>query len=335
MRSFISVIIPCRNEERYIKKCLDSLISQDFPKDKLEILVIDGMSNDGTRNIIKDYSKKNSFIKLLENKNKFTPFALNIGIKAALGRIIIRMDAHATYAKDYISKCVEYLDKYKADNVGGTLITVPGANTFVAKAIAIALSHPFGAGGSYFRIGSKKPRWVDTVFGGCYKKEIFKKIGLYNEKLIRSQDFELNLRLRKKGGRVLLAPSIISYYYPSSTFKEFLKHNLVDGIWSTYPLKLVKMPFSIRHYIPLIFVASLISSAVLSVFFPIFLLLFLLIFGLYFTMNIYFSSKVTIQERNFRYLFIMPIIFASRHAAYGLGSILGLLRIFLQKSSKN
>ncbi len=324
----VSIIIPCRDEEKYIEKCLDSIITNDYPKDKMEVLVIDGMSEDGTRKIIKDYSKKFPFIKLLENKNKFTPFGLNTGIKAARGKIIVRMDAHATYAKDYISKCVAYLNKYKADNVGGIIKTLPAKDTLFAKAIALSLSHPFGAGFSYFRIGSEKPKWVDTVFSGCYRKEIFEKIGLFNEKLIRSQDLEFNLRLKKRGGRILLAPSIISYYYPSSTFKEFLKHNFIDGIWSIYPLKFVKMPFSVRHYIPLIFVTNLIGLLLLSVFFPIFLWLFLLISGLYFLVNIYFSFKITTQEKSFRYLFIMPIIFASRHIAYGLGSIFGLIKLF-------
>ncbi len=335
---FISIIIPCRNEGKYIKKCLDSIVKQDYPKNGIEVLAIDGMSEDGTRKIIKDYSQKFPFIKLLENQNRFTPFGLNIGIEAAIGKIIIRMDAHATYAKDYISKCTEYLYKYKTDNVGGVIKTLPGADTSIAKSIALALSHPFGAGPSYFRIGSKEPRWVDTVFGGCYKKEIFARIGLYNEKLIRSQDFEFNLRLKKRGGRILLAPSIISYYYPSSTLKEFLKHNFVDGIWSVYPLKFVKIPFSLRHYIPLIFVASLIVTLVLSALFPIFLWLCLFIIGAYLLTSAYFSFRIMTKEKDFKYLLIMPITFANRHIAYGFGSLFGLFKLItpeVRKLTKN
>ena len=118
---FVSIIIPCRNEEKYIGKCLQSIIEQNYPKDNLEVLVVDGMSEDRTREIVENYSQKYSFIKLFDNPKKFTPFGLNIGIKEAKGEIIMRMDAHAGYEKDYISKCVRYLENYDADNVGGAM----------------------------------------------------------------------------------------------------------------------------------------------------------------------------------------------------------------------
>ena len=217
----VSLIVSCRNEEKFISKCLDSLIKQDYPKEKIEILVVDGMSEDKTREIIKEYSKKFSFIKLLKNHQKYTPFAFNIGIKKAIGEAIILIGAHAEYEKDYISKCVKYLEEYNADNVGGILKTIPSNDSLIAKAIAICLSHFFGAGGSYFRTGSKKPIEVDTVFGGCYKREVFNKIGLFNEKLIRSQDIELNRRLKVSGGKILLVPDITAYYYPQNNLSDF------------------------------------------------------------------------------------------------------------------
>jgi len=325
----VSIIIPCRNEKRYIGKCLSSILGQDYPKEKLEVLVVDGMSEDKTREIIGEYSKKYPFIKLLDNPKKFTNFAFNIGIKKSKGEIITIMGAHAGYKKDYISKCLKYLRKYNADNVGGVMRTLPSENTIFAKTIAFSLSHPFGAGGSYFRIGSKKPRLVDTVFGGCYKREVFDKIGLFNENLIRSQDMEFNLRLRRAGGKILLVPDIISYYYPKSNLKDFFLHNFQDGIWAIYPLKFVKAPFKIRHYIPLIFVGSLISSLFLSVFFPFFFWLFIFIFGLYFLTNLYFSTKIAFPEKDLRYLFLMPIAFASRHFGYGIGSLWGLIKLLI------
>jgi len=323
--TLVSIVIPCRNEEKFISKCLDSLIKQDWPKDKLEILVIDGMSEDGTGEIIENYSQKYQFIKLLKNPQKYTPFGLNIGVKAAQGVIIIRMDSHAGYEKDYISKCVRYLQEYNADNVGGVIKTIPANNTLIAKSIAYCLSSFFGAGGSYFRTGSKKPRWVDTVFGGCYKRDIFDKVGLFNEKLRRSQDLEFNLRLKRAGGKILLAPDIVAYYYPQSTLEGFLKHNFEDGIWAIYPLKFIKIPFRLRHYVPLIFVLSLLGTGLLGIFFPIFFRLFLLIIGLYFLANIYFSLRIAEKKKNFRYFFSMPIVFIIRHITYGLGSIWGIL----------
>ncbi len=324
----VSIIVPCRNEEKFIAKCLDSIILQDFPKDKLEILVIDGMSENGTREVLKKYQENYPFIKILDNPKKITPSALNIGIKNSKGKIIIRMDSHADYKKDYISKCVRYLKKYNADNVGGIIKTLPAKNTIIAKAIAFSLSHPFGAGGSQFRVGVEKPKRVDTVFGGCYKKEVFKKIGLFNEKLVRSQDMEFNLRLKKTGGKILLVPDIISYYYPKSNLKDFFIHNIKDGIWAIYPLKFVKLPLRLRHYIPLLFVLSLLGVGLLGIFFPIFFWLFISIICLYLLAAIYFSTKTAIKEKEVGFLFILPAVFAVRHIGYGLGSGWGLIKLF-------
>mgnify|MGYP000313990991 CR=1 FL=1 len=337
MSSLVSIIIPCRNEEKFIEKCLESISNQDYPKEKMEVLVVDGMSEDKTREIIEDFRSKNVNlkIKLIDNPKKFTPFAFNIGIRKAKGELIMLAGAHATYEKDYISKCVRYLKEYNADCVGGVLKTIPTENTLITKAIAISLSHPFGAGTSYFRIGSKEPKEVDTVFGGCYKREVFEKIGLFNENLLRSQDMEFNLRLKKVGGKILLFPDIVAYYYPQSNLEDFFLHNFKDGIWAILPSKFVKTPFKLRHYIPLIFVLSLFGSGILGIFFSPFFLLFAFIFGLYILVNFYFSAKISIKEKNWRYFFVMPIIFASRHFGYGLGSIIGLIKICFQKISKH
>jgi len=325
----VSIIIPCRNEEKFIGKCLDSIISQNYPKEKLEVLVIDGMSEDKTREIIKNYSQKYSFIKLLDNPRKFIPSALNIGIENSKGEVIIRMDSHAVYDKEYVLKCLEYLEKYKADNVGGVIKTIPFKNTIIAKAIALSLSHPFGVGGSRFRMGSKKIRIVDTVFGGCYKKEIFKKIGLFNENFTGgSEDMELNSRLKKAGGKIILAPDIVSYYYPKSNFRDFFLHNLRDGIWAIYPLKFVRMPLRLRHYIPLIFVSGLFVSLILGLFFFFAKVLFILIFGSYLLLNLFFSLEVSFKK-GLKYFFVLPIVFASRHIGYGLGSVWGLIKLII------
>lgn len=325
----VSVIIPCCNEEKFISQCLDSIIANDFPKNNFEILVIDGMSEDKTRKILKEYVQKYSFIRLLENPKKITPHALNIGIKNAKGEIIIRMDAHSVYYKDYISKCIEYLEKYNVDNVGGIWKIMPIEKTLINKAIALASSSFFSAGNAYYRRGySKGAKLVDTVFGGCYKKEVFQKIGLYNENLKRSQDMEFNLRLKQAGGKILLVPDIITFYYPKSTLREFFKHNFEDGVWAVYPLKFIKKLLKLRHYVPLFFVSTLISYAILSFFSPIFLWMLLFILCLYSLSSIYFSFVIAIKEKDVRFIFITPIVFAARHIGYGLGSIRGLIMLF-------
>jgi len=326
----VSIIIPCRNEEKYIGKCLDSILSQDYPKERLEVLVVDGMSEDKTRETIKNFqfSNPNFQLRLLDNPKKFTNFAFNMGIKESKGEIIMLMGAHAGYEKDYISKCVKYLKEYNVDNVGGMMITLPAKNTLVAKVIAISLSSRFGAA-SDFRVGSNTVKEVDTVFGGCYKREVFDKIGLFNENLVRSQDMEFNLRLKRAGGKILLVPDIVSYYYPKSNLKDFFLHNIKDGIWAIYPLKFVKMPFKLRHYIPLIFVSGLLGTGLLAIFFPTFFWLFLIAVGLYFLANIYFSIQIIGKEKDIRFLFLMPLAFATRHIGYGLGSVWGLIKLII------
>jgi len=326
MLSFISVVIPCRNEEKFIGGCLDSVISQDYPKEKMEVFVVEGMSEDKTREIVQNYGQKYSFIKLLDNQKKFTNFAFNIGIKEARGEVIMLMGAHAGYKKDYVSKCVRYLNEYNVDNVGGVVKTIPAKDTLIAKSIAISLSSFFGAGGSYFRLDSKVIREVDTVFGGCYKKEVFNKIGLFNENLRRSQDMEFNLRLKKADGKILLVPEIVVFYYPQTNLKDFLKHNFNDGVWVTYPLKFKIKIFSWRHLIPLFFVSGLLGLFVLSFFFLAAKILFNLFFGSYLLLNLFFSLKIAVKK-GFKYLFVLPVAFAVRHIGYGFGSIFGLIKV--------
>lgn len=307
----VSIVIPCRNEEKYISICLDSIIANDYPINRIEILIADGMSEDKTRGILKEYIQKYPFVKILDNPEKYTPFALNICIKQAKGEIIMRMDAHSTYEKDYISKCIKYLNKYNADNVGGIWKIVPREKNLVAKSIAFASSSMFGAGDAYYKRGySGGVKLVDTVFGGCYKKEVFEKIGLFNENLIRSQDMEFNLRLKKAGGKILLVPEIVSYYYPKSNLKDFFFHNFEDGIWAIYPLKFIKIPLKLRHYVPLIFVLTLPLSI-----------------WLYIPVSLYFSAKIAFREKGIRYFFAMPLVFATRHIGYGLGSVRGLIKL--------
>lgn len=302
----VSVIVPCLNEERHIAECLESIVANDYPKEKLEILVVDGMSKDKTREIVAKFPAR-----LFDNPKITTPAAMNEGIANAKGDIIIKMDAHSLYAKDYISKCVEHLQESGADNVGGVLEAIPSANTLMAKAIAISLSHPFGAGGSYFRTGINESKEVDTVAFGCYKKEVFEKIGLFDERMEKIEDLELNYRLKRAGGKVMLFSDIRASYYPSSdNLKDFFVHNFTDGIWTTYPLQFGFVSGSLRHYIPLIFVLTLPLSI-----WP------------YILISLFFSVQVALCEKDIRLLFTIPLVFAARHIGYGLGSLVGLLKI--------
>lgn len=325
---FVTIIIPCRNEEKFIGKCLDSLVLQTYSKDLIEVLVVDGMSSDKTREIVRNYSQKYPFVRLLNNANKYTPFAFNIGIKNSKGSVIAFMGAHAGYAKNYISKCVLALEQYGADNVGGTLKVVPSDKSLIAKSIALSISNVFGSGNAHFKIESENlAREVDTVFGGCYRREVFNKIGLFNEKLLRSQDMEFNTRLKKFGGKIIFIPDIVSCYYAKANLKDFAVHNFSDGVWATYPAKFVKMGLKLRHYSPLIFVVILAITIMIGLADPELIGLFILIIGLYFAASLYFSMKIAIKEKAIGYFFVLPIIFAIRHIFYGIGSLWGLIKL--------
>lgn len=322
----ISLIVPCRNEEIYIDRCLNSVIEQDYPMDNLEVLVVDGMSKDKTLQIVENYREKLLSIKILKNPKKTTPYAFNLGINYSKADIIMIMSAHSTLGKDYISKCVKYLDKHDVGNVGGIWITLPGDNTIIAQSIALTLSHPFGVGNTYFRIGSEEPRYVDTVPFGCYRKEVFRKIGLFNEELIRNQDLEFNLRLKKAGGKILLVPDIVSYYYARSTLKALAKNNFSNGFWVIYSTKFAKMPFSVRHLIPFFFVLSICGSLILSLISKPFIYLLVFVLATYLIANIFFSLRISFQ-RGFKYFIPVMLSFTTLHFSYGFGSIWGLIKL--------
>ena len=306
---FVTAIVPCLNEERHIAECLDSILANSYPKDYLEVLVVDGGSTDKTREIIKSYGGQTSVIRLLDNSRVTTPAAMNVGIQNAKGDIIIKMDAHSVYDKEYISKCVQHLQESGADNVGGVLESAASADTLMAKAIAICLSHVFGAGGSHFRTGATQPMEVDTVAFGCYKREVFDKIGLFNEQMAKIEDLEFNYRLRAAGGKIMLFPDIKAKYYPSSTtLSTFFLHNVDDGIWATYPLK-YGFHVSLRHLVPFIFVLTLPVSI-----------------WLYAPVSLIFSAKIAMIKNDIRLLFAMPLVFAARHVGYGIGSIIGIAK---------
>jgi glycosyltransferase involved in cell wall biosynthesis len=313
----VSIIVPCLNEEEWISVCLDSIIANDYPKEYLEVLVVDGMSKDKTREIVAGYTVKHSYIRLFDNPKVTTPAAMNMGITHAKGDVIIKMDAHTKYSTDYISKCVRHLQESGADNVGGILESVASANTLEAKAIAICLSHVFGAGGSTFRIGAAEPMEVDTVAFGCWKREVFEKIGVFNEQMAQIEDLEFNYRLRAAGGTIMLFPDIRAQYYPSSaTLPDFFMHNYTDGIWATYPLK-YGFKVSLRHLIPLLFVVTIFVSI-----------------WLYIWVSLLFSLQVAAAEKNWRFLFIMPLAFGARHIAYGIGSLVGLFKILQENGGE-
>ena len=330
----VSVIIPSLDERFFIGACLDSILANDYPH--VEIFVIDGMSTDGTTDIIRGYVTRNRMIRLLENPRRITPVALNIGIRESRGDVVIRMDAHATYEKQYISKCVVALSRGDADNVGGIWKILPRSETLFGKAIVAGLTHQFGVGCSYFRLGLSKPRYVDAVPYFCMKRETLQALGPFNENLVRTEDMEFNLRLKKKGGRTLLHPDIVSQYYARSDMWSFLKHNWINGVWAILPfLYSTVRPVTWRHLLPLFLVLSLVGGLALSTVWPYGAHLFYAVAGSYLFATVVASLHIAYKLRDIHYLFAMPLVFGSLHLGYGLGSLWGFLKgcYFLLTSS--
>ena len=220
---FVSLIIPVYNEEQMIQRCLDSIINQDYPKSLMEIIIIDGGSRDRTVERIKKIMEKNPKIrfKLLNNPQKLQGYALNIGIKncSPESKVILRIDAHSIYPPEYISKCVSTLFEKGVENVGGVMY--PIGETSFQKAIAFCMQHPLGVGDSKFHLGNYSG-YVDTVYLGCFKRDIFEKVGLFDPKMTPNEDAELNLRIIKNGGRVYLNKDIKVYYYPRNRVIKFI-----------------------------------------------------------------------------------------------------------------
>lgn len=324
----VSIVIPCRNEEKFIGKCLDSIVVSDYSKDRLEILVVDGMSEDGTRTTVQSYARKYLFIRLLDNLKKITPAAMNIGIANAKGEIIMRMDAHNTYPPNYISGLVGWLEKAQADNVGGVCFTVPATQTLMAEAIALALSHPFGVGNAYFRIGAKEPRWVDTVPFGCYRREVFDQVGMFDEELVRNQDDEFNLRLLKRGGRILLVPNIVSYYYARDSLCKLWRMYYQYGYFKPLVTRKVGGVLTIRQVIPAVFVLGLLVSGALAPWTAYSGWALCAIIFAYVVADLGSSIYVGFQ-RGVKGALATPFVFPVLHLSYGFGFLKGVLDFFI------
>jgi glycosyltransferase involved in cell wall biosynthesis len=325
---FVSVIMPCRDEEKYIARALTSILDNDYPRDCLEVLVVDGMSTDGTRKIIAEFTRDHQFIKLLDNPKRIAPAALNIGIAQARGDIIIRVDAHSTYPSHYLSSLVAWQENTGADNVGGLWRVLPGSDTPMARAIAVALTQPFGAGNAYYRIGVTSPRWVDTVPFGCYPREVFSRIGTFDEDLVRNQDDEFNLRLRKHGGRILLIPDIVVDYYARESLPKLWRMYYQYGYFK--PLVARKLGFVLgwRQLIPPLLVFSLVVSCLLGWVSPVLGVLGFLILLAYVLADVT-CAWVAGRRQGPAVTTYLALVFPTLHFSYGLGFLKGLLDFFL------
>lgn len=332
-RASISVLIPCLNEERFIGGILENIAGQTYPAELIEVLVIDGGSSDQTRAIVAQWESRDKRFKLLDNPDRYVPHALNRGIRAASGELIVIMGAHAAYPPDYLSKLEEGLQSTGALNVGGVCLTAPRSEAPKARAIAALLRHPLGVGNSLFRIGVDRPTEVDTVPFGCYPRGVFGTYGLFDERLLRNQDIEFNKRIYNSGGKILLLPDVQCTYFARDTFRALWQNNFQNGLWVLRTAKLTRRlsSLSLRHFVPLGFVFYLALAALCS-FFGWFAALAPLILYLFLTGAAAF--RIAWREGS---ALVFPLAWAGfpvLHLSYGLGSLQGLWELTKEKIIK-
>jgi succinoglycan biosynthesis protein ExoA len=322
---FISVILPIRNEASSIVSGLRAIAKQDYPFDRMEFLIADGISTDNTHLLIRDFSVSHNQLQIhiFDNPGKIVSTGMNIALRQAKGEIVIRVDGHTLIASDYVRQCVEALQRTNADNVGGKMNAV--GDNFFGKTVALATSTPFGIGGGRFHY-SEKEEWVDTVYMGAWPRRVFEKNGLFDEELVRDQDDEFNYRLRAAGGKILLSPAIKSEYTVRSSPRALWGQYFQYGYWKVRVLQKHSRQMSLRQFVPPVFVLALFLSALLA-FSPTLFQLSVVIPFVYVMANMG-ASLVTASKQGWRSLFLLPIIFAILHLSYGLGFLAGLVKFW-------
>lgn len=327
----VAVVIPTLNEERFIARCLDSVISQSYPFEDMDVMVVDGGSKDRTKDIVEEYSRKYKNIRFINNPGRIQSIAFNIGVKNSEAPYIVRLDAHATYNKVYIEKCIK---NFSADaealgcspelvgNVGGVWNIRPQHSGLVAESSAILNQSRFGIGGAAFRVGAPAG-FVDTVPFGCFPRKVINRIGGMREDLPRGEDNEFNSRIRKAGYKIYLDPEIVCTYFSRDTLKANMKQMYANGESIGHLFYVDRESIGLRHLVPLLFVTGIIFGAFLSfVWLPFF---FALLAGLclYFTCDL-LASVMAAKEHGWKYLLPLFIIFFCVHISYGWGTIVGM-----------
>jgi glycosyltransferase involved in cell wall biosynthesis len=334
----VSIIMPVRNEAQFIERSLKSVLRQDYPPELMEIMILDGMSEDQTRENIQqiiERQKKHSAAKIpsvvvLDNPSKTVPAALNIGLQRSKGEVIIRVDGHCEIPPHYIRTCVDLLNRTEASNVGG--ITYSLGETYASQAIAAAVRSPFVIGNARFRYSSK-PGYVDTVFPGAWRREVFDQIGRFDERLVRHQDYEFNLRLRNAGGRIYYSPELKVSYYSKTNLKSLAQQYFQYGYWKAQVTKENLKAFRGRHFVPALFVIAIVLGAIASPLWEGFLFIYLGLWALYGLFSL--GTSVYLASQNgWRYFPVLPVIFPVIHLSWGRGFWIGLIHSALKNIIK-
>ncbi|MCJ7695821.1 MAG: glycosyltransferase family 2 protein, partial [Anaerolineaceae bacterium] len=321
----VSVIIPCLNEGRTIRLLLQALYDQTFDHQKMEIVIADGMSQDNTRNEIMDFtdSHKNLSIRVIDNPTKTIPSGLNHAIQASTGEILIRMDAHSIPQPDYVERCVTALEENKGDNVGGVWDIKSQTDTWLARSIAAAASHPLAVGDAHYRF-TDKAGFVDTVPFGAFKRSVVNNIGGFDETLLTNEDYEFNTRLRQSGGKIWLDPQIRSAYFARKNLSELSTQYQRYGFWKAQMLKRYPNTLRWRQALPPVFVLSLLIFAIAGIFVPLVHYIFLAEVILYLLILILVGIQVAFKQKKFGMILGIPLAISTMHLSWGTGFLRGI-----------
>jgi len=300
-------------------------MSQDYPLNLMEVIVADGMSTDGTREIIGSFQARYPNLLMIDNPGKIAPTGLNAAIARAKGEVFIRVDGHCEIDGDYVRRCVERLRDDGVDGVGGPVETV--GETFLARVIAVAMSSPFGVGNSSFRTVKNRTMLADTIPFPAYNRSIMERVGFFDEELVRNQDDDYNYRLRKIGAKILLAADVRSRYYSRSSIRSLWRQYFQYGYWKVRVMQKAMWQMRLRQFAPALFLAVLLLSLLMAPLSIMGIVAFALTLGSYALANIG-ASALTARKRDWRMLLALPLCFATLHFAFGFGFLVGLVRFW-------
>ena len=324
----VSILIPCYMEREFIRGCLDSVRAFDVPDGwSAEVIVVDGMSTDGTRAIVMECAAGDSRIRLVDNIRRIQSAALNIGIAESRGEYVMRLDAHSTYPTDYLRLCLETALRTGADNTGGIAVTMPRGEGYGAKLVQALTTHKFGVGDSGFRTGAAGGE-VDTVPYGFFKRSVFDRVGLFDERLIRAQDYEMNARIRLAGGKIWMNPAIQLRYYQQPDLPTFIRKQIVkEAPYNAYMWYVAPYSFRIRHAVTGVFAAGMILGLLLASATRPIAWLFGATMALYAALALASAFQQALRYREVRHVFVLPVSFFLYHFLHGTGVLFGLCRL--------
>ena len=324
----VSILIPCYQERNFIRGCLESVQAFTLPEGTaIEILVIDGMSTDGTREIIMEMSSADPRILLIDKPRRNQSPALNIGIAAARGEFLMRLDAHSVYPRDYLALTLETALRTGADNTGGVVATLRRGEGYQAALVQALTTHKFGVGDSGFRTDAQEGI-ADTVPYGCFRREIFTRVGKFDERLLRAQDYEMNRRITAAGGTVWMNPRIQVHYYQQPDLPSFIRKQVAhEAPYNAYLWYLAPYAFAPRHAITGVFAFGVLAGVALSPFSSFIRWAFAAVMGLYLLLAVLSGIQQAVRYREPRHVLFAPIGFFLYHFLHGIGVLAGLARL--------